>query len=219
MGERGGYILSLCDRTGTMVEPWLAAGVPCVTVDLKEAAYSHPFRRHLREDVRTLVLPGGYPIAVFAFPPCTHLASSGARWWKGKGMGLLIEALQAVEACRRLCEDSGAPYMIENPVGSLSKYWREPDYSFHPVHYAGYSPDPKADGYSKKTCLWTGGGFVMPDRKPGEPSLGALIHRMPPSEDRADKRSATPAGFAHAVFEANRRTVLKAYAQSVSVTA
>ena len=44
----------------------------------------------------------------------------------------------------------------------------------------------------------------MPDRKPGEPTLGSLMHRLPPSEDRADLRSATPLGFAYAVFEANK---------------
>jgi hypothetical protein len=33
----------------------------------------------------------------------------------------------------------------------------------------------------------------------------ALIHLMPPSTDRGEKRSVTPAGFARAVFEANHR--------------
>lgn len=205
------YVLSLCDRTGNMCKPWLEAGIPCTTVDLQEQVNPHPLRRHVVQDVRDMV-PSlmSRPTIIFAFPPCTHLASSGARWFKEKGLGKLIEALQLVEACRHICEEGGASYMIENPVGSLSTYWREPSYSFHPVHYAGYAPDPEADGYSKKTCLWTGGGFVMPDRKPGEPNLGALIHRMPPSEDRADKRSATPLGFAYAVFQANRHVLGKA---------
>jgi len=44
----------------------------------------------------------------------------------------------------------------------------------------------------------------MPDRKPGEPTLGSLMHRLPPSDDRADIRSATPLGFAYAVFHANK---------------
>lgn len=198
-------ILSLCDRTGNMVLPWLEAGIKCVTVDLSPEANPHPLRRHLQMDVMNFDWGQlGEPVAMaFAFPPCTHLASSGARWFRDKGMGKLIEALQLVEKCRKLCEEIGAPYMIENPVGTLSTYWRDPDYTFHPVHYAGYAPVPEDDGYSKKTCLWAGGGFVMPDRKPGEPSLGALIHRMPPSEDRADRRSVTPLGFAYAVFAAN----------------
>lgn len=152
------YILSLCDRTGRMVRPWLAAGYRAVTVDLQPAPAEEPGRVHLVMDVRDYRLPSEPPLFVAAFPPCTHLASSGARWWKEKGLRALIEALEVVEACRVLCEESGAPWMLENPVGRLASSWRPPDHSFHPVHYAGYAPDPEADGYTKKTCLWTGGG-------------------------------------------------------------
>lgn len=202
------YILALCNRTENMVRPWLEAGIPCVTVDTQEADKPHPLRTHVVSTVGAFV-PEGRPSLVFAFPPCTDLAVSGARWFRDKGLRTLINALEVVEDCRMLCEQSGAPWFIENPIGILSTYWREPDYTFHPVHYAGYAADPEAEGYSKKTCLWTGGGFIMPDRKPGEPTLGALIHRMPPSEDRANKRSVTPLGFAYAVFEANKHRVLE----------
>ena len=206
----GAYVLSLCDRTGNMVRPWLEAGARCITVDMQEQANPHPLREAWVANVLDLakIRMAGQPAIVFAFPPCTHLASSGARWFRDKGLGKLIEALQIVEACRHICETSGAPYMIENPVGTLATYWRDPDFSFHPVHYSGYAPEPEADGYTKKTCLWTGGGFVMPDRKPGEPTLGSLMHRLPPSEDRADLRSATPLGFAYAVFEANKHRLV-----------
>lgn len=199
-------IWSLCDRTGNMIRPWLERGHRCVTIDLQPAPWSHPLRTHIQADVTALRSLSGARM-VFAFPPCTHLASSGARWFRDKGLGSLIEALQIVEACRKLCESTGAPYAIENPVGTLATYWREPDYTFHPVHYSGWSPEPEADEYTKKTCLWTGGGFVMPDRKPGVPTLGSLMHRLPPSEDRADLRSATPLGFAYAVAEANRHAI------------
>lgn len=205
------YVLSLCDRTGNMVKPWLDAGVSCLTVDLQAADGRHPLRTHCKCDVQEF-LPSRKPAIVFAFPPCTHLASSGARWFKDKGLSKLIEALQIVEACRAICEQSGAPYMIENPVGTLATYWREPDYQFHPVHYAGYAPEPAADEYTKKTCLWTGNSFVMPDRKPGEPTLGSLMHRLPPTDDRADLRSATPLGFAYAVYHANKHVLERAAA-------
>lgn len=203
------YVLSLCDRTGNMVRPWLEAGFRAVTVDLQPEANPHPRREHIVADIMSWS-PTGKPVAVFAFPPCTHLAASGSRWFRDKGLPKLIEGLTLVNRCRELCEGIGAPYMIENPVGSLSTYWREPDHSFHPVHYAGWSPEPEADAYTKKTCLWTGNGFVMPDRKPGEPTLGSLMHRLPPTPDRADLRSATPLGFACAVFHANRHHALEA---------
>jgi hypothetical protein len=197
-----GTVLSLCDRTGNMVKPWLEAGYSAVTVDLQESELDHPAHRHIQCDLAELSAVDN-PIIVFAFPPCTHLAVSGARWFKSKGLDAVIEGLTLVNHCRKVCEQIGSPWMLENPVGTLATYWREPDYTFHPVHYSGYAPDPATDEYTKKTCLWTGGGFVMPDRKPGEPTLGGLIHRMPPSEDRSNLRSVTPMGFAVAVFQAN----------------
>lgn len=201
-------ILSLCDRTGNMIKPWVDAGFRAVTIDLQPAEWKHPLRTHIQADVRYIKpMPAKM---VFAFPPCTHLASSGARWFRDKGLAALIEGLEVVEACRSLCEQIGAPYMIENPVGQLATWWRDPDHTFHPVHYAGWSPEPANDEYTKKTCLWTGHGFVMPDRKPGDPTLGSLMHRLPPSDDRADLRSATPLGFAYAVFNANANAVSQA---------
>lgn len=150
-------------------------------------------------DARTWLPPRREYTAVFAFPPCTHLAVSGARWFQEKGIGALVDGLSVVEACRRICEWSDAPWMLENPVGVISSYWRKPDYTFQPWQYG--------DLYTKKTCLWTGGGFVMPPAEHASVPDGTkpLIHHMPPSADRSDKRSITPAGFARAVFAANER--------------
>jgi hypothetical protein len=186
MTQSRGMVISLCDRTGNMVKPWLGAGYAAVTVDTQPSELDHPLHNHEQKDICSLEGLCGPLVAVFAFPPCTHLAASGARWFKSKGLDAVIEGLTLV-----------------NPVGTLATYWREPDYTFHPVHYSGYAPDPATDEYTKKTCLWTGCGFVMPDRKPGEPTLGSMMHRLPPSEDRANIRSATPMGFAEAVFQAN----------------
>ena len=99
-------------------------------------------------------------------------------------------------------------YFIENPVSTIKTYWREPDHRFDPCDYAGY-PGGESDLYTKKTCLWTGGGFVMPPTRRLEPTQGSRMHLLPPSADRADMRSATPAGFSRAVFEANYRRVLE----------
>ena len=204
-----GTVLSLCDRTGVMVRPWLEAGFDAVTVDLQadgkgERVGSAQWRR-INGDVRDwrswLHVPD--PLIVFAFPPCTHLAVSGARWFRDKGLSKLIDALTIVEECRVICEASRVPYMVENPVGVLSTYWRDPDYLFDPCDFAGYADDPDAEAYTKRTCLWTGGGFVYPRKRWVEPTLGSLFHRTPPSVDRGDVRSVTPQGFARAVFDAN----------------
>ena len=60
------------------------------------------------------------------------------------------------------------------------------------------------DGYHKSTCLWTGNGFVMPERRPIPfNEFPNMIHMCPPGEERANIRSVTPMGFAYAVFESN----------------
>jgi len=66
-------------------------------------------------------------------------------------------------------------------------------------------PAEPNDGYHKRTCLWVGGGFKMPERRPIPlNSKPDFIHRCPPGPERANIRSATPLGFARAVYEANR---------------
>lgn len=199
-------VLSLCDRTGIMVQPWLEAGYECWIVDTRHPDGMTRDGNLVRVgcDVThfdPLVIPDP-PSIVFAFPPCTNLAVSGARWFEDKGLEQLYASLGLVVACKRICEASGAPWMLENPVGTLSSYWRPPNYIFQPWQYG--------DTYSKKTCLWTGGGFVMPSpwiaARPKD--VKASIHLMPPSADRGDKRSITPEGFARAVFAANHPIVM-----------
>jgi hypothetical protein len=198
------HVVSLCDFTGNMVRPWAEAGYPCICYDTQHSIRADRVERfadygsitYRWADVRSLT-PDDLSLAsiVFAAPPCTHLAVSGARDFARKGLRLLIDALEVVEACRILCEHSRAPWMIENPVSRLSTLWRKPDHTFNPCDYG--------DPYTKKTCLWTGGGFVMPAKTPVEPTLGSAMHLMAPSDDRANRRAETPMGFARAVFAAN----------------
>lgn len=194
-----------------MVEPWIQAGYDAIIVDLQHPPGWHNQKtkngfpvRTFGGDVRKFLPPRCDYKIVFSFPPCTNLAVSGARWFSEKGLDALCDSLSIVEWCRKICEWSDAPWMLENPVSTISTYWRKPDYSFSPYEYAGYLAKPEKEAYTKKTCLWTGGGFVMPEIKSVEPILGSLMHKMPPSEDRGNKRSITPAGFAQAVFESNQ---------------
>jgi hypothetical protein len=196
-------VLSLCDRTGVMVEPWRAAGYQCVLVDLQHEGVTRGLDGTIRlgmdvRDFQDYESPDVYPVIVFAFPPCTDLANSGNRWKRDKGLEVLYDALGLVLACKRICEASGAPWMLENPVGSLSTYWRDPDYTFHPWEYT----TPKE---SKRTCIWAGNNFVLPPREVVDkpPDVQETVWRMGPAPDRADRRSVTPDGWARAVFHAN----------------
>lgn len=199
-----GLVLSLCDYTGNMVRPWVEAGYDALCLDIQHSIRADRVKDSITyrwADVRS-VTPSDFPIKpvmVFAFPPCTHLAVSGARDFQRKGLRGYIDGLELVEACRRLCEWFDAPWMLENPVSRLASAWRKPDYNFDPCDYG--------DPYTKKTCLWTGNGFVMPPKQRVEPTQGSKMHLMPPGDDRANQRSETPMGFARAVFAANHPLV------------
>lgn len=191
-------MISCFDHSTVMARPWADAGYICYCVDLL-----HP-PGETREgnvvkvgaDLLEWMPPRGEIAFAAFFPPCTDVAVSGARWFKDKGIGALIQALRLFERSVMLAEWTGAPYLIENPVSTVSSYWRKPDHTFDPCDYG--------DPYTKKTCLWTGGGFVMPRKCRVEPTQGSKMHLLPPSADRAQLRSVTPEKFAQAVYAANR---------------
>lgn len=199
-------VVSLFDYTGNMIEPWAKAGFLCYCVDWKHPAGETWNGNIIRVGADVCEwLPPFAPVKIlFAFPPCTDVAISGARWFRDKGLGSLVEALQLFDASVRLAEWTKAPYMIENPVSTVSTYWRKPDFTFDPCDYGGYL-NPPGDAYTKKTCLWTGNGFIMPRPKRVMPVEGSRMHLLAPSMSRAEQRAITPKGFAAAVFEANNR--------------
>ena len=175
-------ILDLCGGTGAWSKPYKDAGYDVRLITLPE------------NDVRTYQPPENV-YGILAAPPCTHLSGSGARWWKQKGEGALLEALSIADACLRIvtiCNPSW--WALENPVGRLRRYYSDPVLLFNPCDYG--------DPYTKKTLVW--GNFNLPNKTPVEPTEGSKIHLYPPSEDRAKLRSITPQGFAQAFFEANK---------------
>jgi hypothetical protein len=203
-------VVSLFDYSGNMVRPWAEAGFLCYCVDLQHPAGERREGNIVRvgADIQEWLPPYASVKILFAFPPCTDVAVSGARWFQDKGLGSLTRTLQLFDAAVRLAEWTGAPYMIENPVSTVSTYWRKPDYIFNPCDYGAYRI-PAGDAYTKRTCLWTGNGFIMPKAKEVTPFEGSRMHRLPPSKDRANLRSTTPIGFAQAVFEANCTSVFQ----------
>src|SRR5690349_2159517 len=116
---RRGIVLSLCDLTGNMVRPWAEAGFECWCVDLQhrdtppasDADQKWRGIQRIGADLRYWIPPPCRYAMIFAFPPCTHLAVSGARWFASKGLRSLIEGLEVVERCRNICETAGAPWM------------------------------------------------------------------------------------------------------------
>ena len=193
--------LGLYEKSGVMARPWADAGYRCICVDLNAEPGERDGIEFVRADLADWIPPRADYAFCAAFPPCTHLAGSGARWWEEKGFQALAEAAVLFARAERIAKWTEAPYFIENPVGRMSAV-HKPHHTFDPCDFGGYL-DPPGDAYTKRTCLWVGGGFVMPKPKPVFPIEGSRMHTLPPSDDRSDLRSVTPAGFAQAVFEAN----------------
>lgn len=239
-------VISLCDYTGKMVEPWLEAGYDAVIVDPQHPSTSHEQQpsgatltriqaiidsdevyAFVRQNIQRIVFLAG-------FPPCTDLAVSGSRWFAKKAEedpAYQFKAMQVVWQCYDMARLIGCPFMIENPVSQISSYWRKPDHSFHPFEFTGLVPE---DNYTKRTCLWTGQGFKMPLPSLAEKVRSVIekviddfarmipksklpetypgyvdypdnrIHQAAPGPERANFRSATPEGFARAIYQANR---------------
>mgnify|MGYP003646627384 FL=1 len=202
--------IGLFDYTGVMLKPWLEAGYECHIFDIQ-----HPPGKTIRDDGMILwgvdlstapVILVNDVVFLSCSPPCSDLSVSGARWMKNKGLRALQQAIGFFATCTEIAEALNCRYLIENPVSTIATYWRHSDYKFHPSWYAGYAGEQ--DNYTKETHLWTGGGFIMPDRK----AFGGLfdgpdrnyIHHQSPGPERANIRSAAPEGFAKAVFLANK---------------
>lgn len=205
-------VISLCDLTGNFVKPWVEAGYHAILVDPQHETVKTegvitklPWTVEQAAPVLGEFIRDGDVEFVASFPPCTDMAVSGARWFETKRKAdpmFQAKAVAVAEQCRTIGRLSGAPWFVENPVSVLSSAFGRPTYTFHPYEYTALEP---GDNYTKKTCLWAGGGFTMPlprrDLTLGEPD--DRIHKAPPSAERGNFRSATPMGFARAVFEAN----------------
>ena len=196
----------LFDVSGRMAKPWAEAGYECIIVDIQHPEGMETDGNIVKVHADLLhsvpdILPAK-PDFVACFPPCTDLSLSGAAWFKGKGLRRLADSISMFATAADYCESTGAPYLIENPMSTISTYWRPPDHKFHPCQYSGYH---LADNYTKETWLWTGGGFVMPPMDmPLDLEIDTkYIHNQPPGPERANIRSATPMGFAKAVFKYN----------------
>tara|TARA_R110000850_G_C9785418_1_gene448804 strand:- start:22 stop:777 length:756 start_codon:yes stop_codon:yes gene_type:complete len=176
------------------------------------------------DDINKVIAITGRDISlIFGFPECTQLAVSGAAHFAKKRDAnpfFQDEAMVMVHLVKNLGDELACKWGLENPVSVISTMWRKPDFSFHPYEYGGYLPvndvhpvypeyiKPR-DAYPKKTCIWSGNGFNKPPTVP--------VHVEPGFSDQHKKlggkslktkniRSATPRGFARAVFEANHES-------------
>jgi hypothetical protein len=221
-------MISMCDKTGIMALPWAEGGYTCICVDIQHSIRATKKRNHKIErfegggeihfvfgDARSWTplhfdeqfFQRYYLAFVACFPVCTNVAGSGSQDYSNKrgrpmkDIPLLIDALSLFNSCEQIASWSGAPYMCENPVGVLPTHHRKPNHYFQPWNYG--------DLWTKKTCLWTGNGFIMPKfiHETEPPGVVEKIWLASPGASRQDERSETPEQFARAVFESNNKIV------------
>jgi site-specific DNA-cytosine methylase len=176
-------VLVACEYSGTVRDAFIRAGHDAMSCDILPTDSNGP---HYQGDVRD-VLGDGWDLMI-AHPPCTHLAVSGARWFKDK----VTEQAEALDFVRLLMNAPIERIAIENPVSIISSKIRKPDQIIQPWQFG--------HGETKATCLWL---KSLPKLTPTSIVEGRdnRIHRMPPSPDRWKLRSTTYAGIAQAMAD------------------
>lgn len=181
-------VLVACEYSATVRDAFRARGFDAWSCDILPTE-GDP-RWHFKGDVLKILDPAfiGRWDLLIAHPPCTHLAVSGARWFKDK----LPEQREALAFVRALLDAPIAHIALENPVSIISSRIRKPDQTFQPWQHG--------HGEVKRTCLWLKN---LPKLKPSNVVEGreARVHKMPPGPDRWKERSRTFQGVADAMAD------------------
>lgn len=135
-------ILIACEESQTVCKAFRLLGFEAFSCDLQECSGGHP-EWHFKQDVFEVINMGCWD-AMIAFPPCTHLAVSGAAWFEAKRKDGRQQ--EGIDFFLKIANAPMPIIAIENPVGIMSKLYRKPDQIIQPYYFG--------DEASKKTCLW-----------------------------------------------------------------
>ncbi len=176
-------VLVACEYSGKVREAFRKKGHDAWSCDILPAEDNSSY--HIQDDV--LLNLEGWDLMI-AHPPCTHLAVSGARWFKEKRQ----EQQESIEFFMELVNAPIHKIAVENPISIMSTKFRKPDQIIQPWMFG--------HGETKATCLWLKG---LPKLEPTNIVEGreAKVHKMPPSLNRWKERSRTYQGIADAMAE------------------
>ena len=177
-------VLLACEFSGIARDAFARRGHHAVSCDLIPSEREGP---HIMEDVIGVMTQQPWDLMI-AFPPCTYLAVSGARWWKDRPK----EQLEALAFVWMILNAPIDKICLENPVGKISSVIRPPDQYIQPWQHG--HPE------TKKTGLW------LKNLPPLEPSnivegREPRVHHEPPGPDRWKRRSRTYQGIADAMAQ------------------
>lgn len=182
-----GKVLISCEESQAVTKEFRRLGHEAYSCDILPCSGGHP-EWHYKMDIM-LPLMKKWDM-IIAFPPCTHLAVSGARWFKEKQAdgrqlaGINLFMLFTGLDCEKVA--------IENPIGIMSTKYRKPDQIIHPWQFG--------HGETKATCLWLKG---LPKLEPTNIVSGReqRVWKMAPSPERSMLRSKTFPGIAKAMAQ------------------
>lgn len=188
-------VLVACEESQAVTKAFRALGHEAWSCDIEPPSGGHP-EWHFQHDVRAILNDLPWDL-IIAFPPCTHLANSGARWFEQKRQdgrqqeGIDFFMLFANHPCPKVA--------IENPMGVMSTYYRKPDQVIQPYQFG--------DPFTKTTCLWLKGLPALTPTNQVNPGK-IVVHggkRFPewysnaPKKERSKARSKTFPGIAQAM--------------------
>lgn len=187
-------VLVACEFSGVVREAFKARGHDAWSCDLLPTEIPG---QHIQGDIFKATYSRRDFDLMIAFPPCTRLCVSGARWFKQYAH----EQELAVQFFLAIASLPFERIAIENPIGIMSRRWRKPDQIIQPWQFG--------HGETKATCLWLKNlPCLRPTHidgdlfaKPAEHGREQRIHRMPPSDNRSKERSRTYHGIAQAMAD------------------
>lgn len=178
-------VLVACEESQAVCKAFRAKGHAAFSCDLLPCSGGHP-EWHFKQDVFEVIDSQPWDMMI-AFPPCTHLAVSGARWFEKKQQQQSKAIIFFTKLTTIKCK-----WAIENPIGIMSTLYRKPDQIIQPWQFG--------HGETKATCLWLNG---LPKLQPTNIVEGReqRIWKMAPGPNRAKERSKTFPGIAAAMAE------------------
>lgn len=180
-------VLVACEESQRVCQAFRDKGHEAHSCDLLPTSGNYP-EWHYQCDVRN-VEKMDWDLGIF-FPPCDHIAVSGARWFPEKRADGRQQ--KAIDFFMR-CVNFDIPLIcIENPIGIMSTKYRKPDQIIQPWQFG--------HGETKSTCLWLKG---LPKLTPTNivPGREQRVHRMAPGPNRARDRARTYPGIAAAMAD------------------
>lgn len=202
-------ILVACEESQAVTIELRKLGHEAYSCDIMECSGGHT-EWHIQKDIFQVInghcsfytrgnkrheIDGSWDM-VIAFPPCTDLASSGARWFEQKRQSGRQQRSVAFFKLIALCKCEKVA--IENPVGIMSTEWRKPDQIINPWQFGHME--------QKKTCLWlknlpllTETNNVYEEMMKLPKNKRERLHYLAPGPERAKMRSKTFPGIARAM--------------------